>query len=36
MTIPKDLRAQEVENKDNGDQVRRLPDDLFYHVNSEE
>jgi hypothetical protein len=25
-----------VENKDNGDQVRRWPNDLFYHVNSEE
>ena len=36
MMIPEDLRAQEVENKNNGDQVRRLPDDLFYHVNSEE
>ena len=36
MMIPKDLRAQEVEDKDSGDQVRRLPDDLFYHVNSEE
>ncbi len=36
MMIPEDLRAQKVENKDNCDQVRRLPDDLFYHVNSEE
>lgn len=36
MMIPKDLRAKEVENKDDGYQVRRLPDDLFYHVNSEE
>ena len=36
MMIPKDLRAKEVENKDDGYQIRRLPDDLFYHVNSEE
>jgi hypothetical protein len=25
-----------MEDKDNGDQVRRLPDDLLNHVNSEE
>ena len=36
MMIPKDLRAEEVENKNNSDQICRLPDNLFYHVDSEE
>ena len=36
MIKPKNLRSEVVEEKDNGDQVRRLPDDLLNHVNSEE
>ena len=32
---PKNLRAQKVEDNDNGVQVCRLPNDLLNHVNSE-